>query len=820
MLNDLRYALRTLARTPAFTLTAVLTLALGIGANTAMFSVVNAVLLRPLPFADPDRLVFVFSQNSRRNEGQMRVSALDFADWQREARSFDAVAAHVGTGFTFSGDEAAPELAIGQLVTQDFFRVLGVQPLVGRPFVADEFTPGRDRALLLSYGLWQRRFGSDATVAGRIVAVNGRPYEIAGVMPRAFGYPTDRYQLWAPLALTSETPDPDALPVNRNTHYLRVIARLKPGVVEARAQAEMSAIADRLASQYPDTNRGLAARVLPLGDQLLGDVRTALLVLLGAVGFVVLIACGNVTNLLLARATSRQRELAVRAALGASRARLVRHLFTETAVLYVGGAIAAIVVASWALALADSLKPDGIPRLADATIDARVLAVTSLVSMLTALVFGLAPAIHGARTDVGDALKSGVRTSGTSRGRQRLRAGLVVGQLALSMVLLVGAGLALRSFMRLTHVDPGFDADGQLTFGIVMPAARYPGAAEMRLFQSRLIAGLAAAPGVQNAGATTHLPFTGQNLENGFTAEGFEVPADGRGREGPVAGLRGIAGDYFAALGIPVTRGRAFSAADREGMPLVAIVNETFARKYWPGQEAIGKRLRLGGPSSDDPWRVVVGVVGDIKHMGPAAETRPEVDLPFAQLDPGFVTTWARGPSIVLRGSLPTASLASIAREHVKAADPTMPLTNVQTLAALASDIVSQPRFRTVLLGVFASLALVLATVGVFGVLSYFVTERTQEIGVRLALGAGPADVVRMVVARAVALAAGGTAIGLLAAVPLSRSMQALLFEIPPFDLLTFASVALGLVAAAALASYWPARRATRVDPVAALRME
>src|SRR5262245_37054123 len=433
MLKDLHYALRTLVRAPAFTLTAVLTLALGIGANTAMFSVVNAVLLRPLPFAEPDRLMFLFTRNSQRNFGQMRVSALDLSDWRREAKSFEGMAGHTGTGFTFSGGGAAPELAIGQLVTEDMFRGLGVTPLMGRLFTIDEFTSGRDRVLLLSYGLWQRRFGGDRAIVGRTATVNGRPYQIAGVMPRGFNYPSDRYQLWAPLAF-SDTPD--SLPFNRASHYLQIVARLKAGVTAVQAQAEMTALADRLASEYADTNRNLTARAIPLADQLVGDVRTALLVLLGAVGFVVLIACGNVTNLLLARATGRQRELAIRAALGAGGARLVRHLFTETAVLYAAGAAGAILVASWALALLESLKPAGIPRLAESTIDAKVLAVTSLVSMMTAMVFGLAPAIHGARTDVGEALKSGTRTSGTSRGRQRIRAALVVGQLAMSVVLL------------------------------------------------------------------------------------------------------------------------------------------------------------------------------------------------------------------------------------------------------------------------------------------------------------------------------------------------------------------------------------------------
>ena len=813
MLNDLRYAIRTLARTPAFTLTAVITLALGIGANAAMFSVVNAVLLRPLPFADPNRLMLLYSVRQRSGR-QVRASPLDFLDWRREAQSVDGMAAHVGTGFTFSGGDTTPELVIGQQVTQDFFRVVGVEPAIGRSFTADEFAPGRDRAIILSHGLWQRRYGGDRSFVGRTVTVNDKPYVIVGVMPAGFSYPTDRYQLWVPLSLT---PSPDGLPVNRGAHFLQVVARLKPGVSAAHAQAEMTTIADRLAAQYADSNRDLGARIVPLRDEIVGDVQTALLVLLGAVGFVVLIACGNVTNLLLARATGRQRELAIRAALGAGRSRLVRQLFAETAVLYAAGGASAIGIARGALAVLVTVNPGDIPRLAGATIDASVLGVTSAVSLATALLFGLAPAIHCARAEIGDAIKAPGRTGSASGGRQRLRAALVVGQLALSMVLLAGAGLAMRSFVRLTSVDPGFDADGQLTFGLAMPTSRYSTASQLTAFASRLTADLASAPGVRHVGAITHLPFSGQNLENSFTVEGFDVRAGG---DGPIAGLRGVNGDYFAALGIPLKRGRVFTNADRDETARVAIVNETFARRYWGAQDPIGKRLKLGDADSTDPWRVVVGVVGDVKHTGPAAETRPEVDVPYAQLEPGLLMTFARDLSYVVRGTLPRGDALALVRARVRDADAAMPLTNVQTVAQLASGVVARPRFRTALLGVFAWLALTLAAVGVFGVLSYFVTQRSREIGVRLALGAQRSDVVRMIVAKAVALAAAGAAIGLVLAIPLSRSMSALLFQAPAFDLVTFTTVGLTLVGVAGIASYCPARRAARVDPAVALRME
>jgi putative ABC transport system permease protein len=811
MLQDLRYGFRTLFRAPAFTATAVLTLALGIGANTVMFSVVNAVLLRPLPFPYPDRLMLVFSFNTRANSrGEVHASALDFADWQSQAHSFESMAGYVGTGYTFSGD-GEPELVIGENVTADFFKTLGVLPMAGRTFDQDEFAPGRERELVLGHALWQRRFAGDPSVIGRTVTVNGKPFTIVGIMPAGFTFPDPRYQLWSPLPSAAT---PDSPPINRQSHYLRVVGRLRPGVKAEQARSEMNTIARNLATAYPDSDESLDARVVPLSEQTVEGVKTALLVLLGAVGFVVLIACTNVMNLLLARATGRRREVAIRSALGAGRLRLIRQFLTETIVLYAFGAAAALMLAAWGLEALVSTSAGDIPRLREASVDGRVLGVTLLISLGTAIAFGLAPAFHAAKSDVSDALKAGGRTGGTGDERQALRSALVVAEVALSVVLLIGAGLALRSFVRLVNVDPGFQVDDQLTFSVVMVGSRYESAPAMISFARRLADGLAGAPGVQRAGGTTALPFSGQNIENGFDVDGLTV---GPGVDQPVAGMRGITADYFAALGVPLKAGRFFSSADREGSAPVAIVSEAFARRYWPNQSAVGKRVKDGG---SDVWRTVVGVVADIRHNGPGEESRPEVDFPYAQLDPGFMTMWSRGMTFVVRGRVPGTSLVSTARAQVHALDPAMPLNDVQTMTELASGAVAQPRFRTLLFGSFAALALLLATVGVFGVLSYFVTQRTQEIGIRMAPGAQPGDVMRMVVLRGVSLAGAGIVIGLVAAVPLARSMRSLLFEVPPTDLATFATVGFALALVACLASYLPARRAIRVDPMIALRME
>jgi putative ABC transport system permease protein len=811
MVQDFKFAIRTLFRAPGFTLTAALTLALGIGVTSLMFSVVNAVLLRPLPYPDPDRLLLVFNMNTTDPASNtMRLTALDFDDYRARTRTFESMAGHIGTGFTFTGGRE-PELVIGQMVTADFFKVFRVQPALGRTFNPDEFALGREAVVVLSHRLWQRRFGGSPAAIGSTATINGRPFTIVGVMPPAFDYPGPRYELWAPLPTPRSA---DLPPANRGAHYLQAVGRLKPSVSYEQASSEIVSIAGALAKEYPDSDGNNTARTVRLQDFAVRDVKTPLYILLGAVALVVLIACANVTNLLLARATSRHREVAIRQALGAGRRRLVRQFLVETAVLYSLGAAGALALASWGTAIMISLGPENIPRLADASLDGRVLAVTLLLSLVTAVVFGLAPALQGSSADPADALRTGGRTASAGSTRQRVRTVLVVAEVALSVVLLIGAGLALHSLAKLTAVDPGFDADGQLTFSVVLPPRRYPDAVSMTAVADRIAERLAAIPGVAATGWTTHLPLSGQNMENGFQVPGYVPRQSG---EVPIAGMRGVSSRYFAALGARLKAGRTFTAADRLGSQPVAIVNEAFAQRYWPGQDPIGRTLQEYGGSNP---RTVVGLIADVKHSGPAEEARPEVSLPYSQLDPEFMTTWSRGIYFVVRTASSGIAIGSAARAAVAGIDSEMSLNNVESLAELASDAVSAPRFRTVLLGTFAALAIALASIGVFGVLSYFVIQRTREIGIRVALGATSSDILRMVVGRGLALAAIGLGIGLLAAIPLTRSMQSLLFEVKPLDIPTLASVIGGLAVVAGLASYLPARRALRIEPMTTLNME
>ena len=811
MAQDLRFACRMLFRSPGFTLTAAVTLSLGIGVTTLMFGVVNAVLLRPLPYPDQDRLMLVFNASSNAPEANtIRASALDFEDYRSRARAFDAMAGHIGTGFTFSGS-GDPELVIGQMVTPDFFKVLGVAPAAGRTFAADEFTPGRESVVILSHGLWRRRFGGQLSAIGSTVTINGKTWTIAGVMPSEFEYPSPRYALWVPLPSPRT---PDLPPLNRSAHYIQMVGRLKPGVTHQQANAEIASIASALASQYPDTNANLTARAVSLSEFTVRDVRMPLYVLLGAVGLVVLIACANVTNLLLARATSRHREVAIRQALGAARWRLVRQFLAETAVLYALGAGGALALASWGISALVAFGPADIPRISEAALDGRVLAATLALSFLTALVFGLAPAVQGAAGDPADALRAGGRSVSAGRSRQRFRNALVVAEVALSVVLLIGAGLTLHSLMRLTSVDHGFDAGGQLTFSAVLSPRRYAEAPAITAAADRIIERLAAIPGVTNAGGTTALPLSGQNIENGFTVEGYTPRSPD---DDPVAGMRGVTGDYFAALGARVTAGRAFTAADRAGSQPVAIVNEGFARRYLAGRNPIGARLRENGSRE---WRTVVGVIADLKHAGPAAEARPEVSMPYAQLDPAFMTTWSRGVYFVVKSQVAGTALVPHVRRELAAIDPDMSLNDVQPLSELASEAISEPRFRTILLGTFAALAITLASIGVFGVLAYFVAQRTREIGIRVALGATSGDILRMIVGRGLAIAGIGLLIGLAGAVPLARAIESMLFEVKPLDPVTIALVVLGLFGVAGLASYLPARRALRIEPMTALNLE
>jgi putative ABC transport system permease protein len=809
--HDLRYATRALTKQPAFALAAILTLALGIGANSAIFSIVNAVLLQPLPYPAPSRLFVVYEQRPA-PVNRTRLSAENFLDLQREARSFAALGGYIGTGFALSGHGEA-EFVVGQMISAELLDALGVQPLLGRPFRPDENQGGRDQVMLLSHALWQRRYGGSPGIVGQTITANGKPYTVVGVMPAAFEFPHRRYQLWVPFALRD---NPQGM-VNRTARFLQVAGRLRDGISPEQAQAELATIARRLEVAFPRDNANLAMRMASLADETVGDVRTAMLLVLGAVGFVLLIACANVTNLFLARASTRDREIAVRTTLGASRARLVRQLVTETLVLYAAGACAGTILAASGLDALIALSPGDIPRLDQTRLDLTTLAFTFGISLLAGILFGLAPALHATHRAPAEHLRASARAASAGRATRHARAALVAAEVALSLMLTVGASLAARTLLQLQRVDTGLNADGVLTFNVVPPDASYAEGHSVRGFHREMMERLSRLPGALAVGATTHLPLSGQDVENSVAPEGWQPPLPG---QYAVAGLRGIAGRYIHAIGARVIAGRAFTDADDATAPFVAIVNEQFARRYWPGQDPVGKRLKLDGPESDDPWRRVVGVYGDMKHRGPQAETRPEVMLPYAQVDDAWVTRWMRGLSVVMRTTADPTSLVSAARGAVWSVDPLVPLVEPQRMTALASDSVAQPRFRSTLLLSFAGLAVLLAIVGIYGVVAFDVAQRTREIGLRVALGAQRASVVGLIVRQGSIPVVIGVVVGLAGAFAVGRAMRELLFNVQPADPVTFVAMPVLLAAVALLACIVPARRALAVDPANALRAE
>jgi len=809
--QDVRYGLRSLAHNRGFAVVATLTLAIGIGANTAMFSIVNAVLLRPLPYADPNRLVVIYEQHPA-PVNRTRLSAENFLDIQREVRSFEAMGGLVGTGFTLSG-RGEPELVLGQLVSAEVFEAVGVSPLLGRTLRRDENEGGRDHVIVLSHALWQRRYGSDPAIVGRSITVNAEPYTVVGVMPPGFQFLGKQYQLWAPFAFRN---NPLGM-VNRHARFLRVVARLRDGVDGRQAATELQTMSERLARAYPDVNEKTTFGMASLSDEVVGNVRRALLLLLAAVAFVLLIACANVTNLLLARASTREREIAVRMALGAGRSRLVRQLLTESLVLYAIGAVIGITVAAWCLDLLVAVGPADIARLDQATLDTPTLAFALLATLATGIVFGIAPAIQTSRHAPVEHLKSATRAATSGRGDRRTRAAIVAAEVALSLMLLVGAGLATRSLWQLHTVDTGMQLESVLSFSVVGTESRYADAQALRRLQRELIDRLEAQPGILSVGATTHLPLSGQDVENGYSPEGWTPPTPG---EVAVGGLRGIAGDYFGTLGIRIVSGRAFESLDTERSQLVAMVNEQFARKYWPGQDAVGKRLKMGGQGSEGPWLVVAGVYRDVKHRGPAAETRPEVSVPYAQLEEGFMTQWARGLSVVVKTAGAPMSALPAARQVLRSIDPMLPVVEPRAMSALLEENVAQPRFRSLLLLSFAALAAVLAVVGIYGVVAFIVEQRAHEISVRVALGAQRRDILGLVLRQGSVPIAIGLAVGLAGGLAVGRAMRGLLFGVTALDPLTFTLMPLLLAAVAVLASLVPARRALGLDPVDALRAQ
>jgi putative ABC transport system permease protein len=812
--QDTTVALRMFARSPGFSAIAILTLALGIGANSAIFSIVNTVLLKPFPFADPDRLYAVSSQNKDVMLGRSRVTALDFLDWQKQNTVFERLAGTVGTGFTFS-DGGEPETVPGQMVTADLFTLLGVRPLLGRTLRADENDAGHDRVVILSHALWQRRFAGDPGVLDRVVSMNGQPYTIVGVMPPGFSYPADRFQAWAPLRLSGAA-EPDAVPINRSSHFLQVIGRLKPGVTQMQAQQEMSRIAAALATQYADTNSQFAStEVVSLSETVLGPVRPALLLLLAAVCLVLLIACANVMHLLLAQFTARQAELAVRMALGAGRGRIIRQVLTEHLLLAMLGAACGLLLASAMITTVTRLGPQDLPRLREIALDVRVVLFTIGVACASALLFGLLPVLQLARGQTSERALLPGRSHTAGRANTLMRATLIVAEVALSLMLVIGAGVMIRSFLRLQNVDKGFATEHRLAFTVMLPATRFAEAPQMRAFGDELTRRLQREPGVELVGVTSLLPLGGNDMANGFVIDGYIPPRPG---QPAVAGFRAVSPDYFSALGIKLLKGRTTTDADREGTQQVAVVNETFARRYLAGRDPIGARFKDTG--EDSPWTTIVGVVADVRHRSLEQLPNAEAFFPYQQMDGNLMSRWMRGFNFVVRTGIEPVTIENAIRAQVRELDPQLPVLNLKTMEAMVSESVAGPRFRTLLVGAFGVTAILLAAVGIFGVISYLVSQRTREIGIRIALGAQPRDVRRVVMARALGLTAAGVIVGLAGAWLLRTWLERVLFEVSATDPLTLAGCAILVLGTAWLASFLPARRATRIDPMIACRTE
>jgi predicted permease len=807
--QDLRYGLRVLLKNPGFTAVAVIALALGIGANSAIFSVVNTVLLRPLPYKDPDRLVMVWEENAKAGYPRDTPAAANYIDWRDQNQVFEGMAAIADQSFNLTG-AGEPERIEGRRVSASLFPLLGVEPHLGRALLPEEDQPGGNRVVVLSHGLWQRRFGSDAKIIGQPLTLNGESYEVVGVMPPHFQFPTREDELWVPIAFTPQQA------ANRGNHYLQVVARTKPGVTLEQAQAEMSTIAARLRQQYPEQNTDLGATVTPLHEHVVGDIRPALLVLLGAVGFVLLVACANVANLLLARAAARQKEIAVRIALGASRLRLVRQFLTESVLLAVLGGVVGLLLSVWGVSLLKTFIPENISQARAITIDARVLGFTVLVSLLTGLIFGLAPAVQASNFNLNETLKEGGRDSAAGSRGNRIRALLVVAEVAVSLVLLIGAGLLINSFLRLRSVDPGFRADNLLTMSIVLPQQKYPDAARRAAFYTELVSRIEALPGVKSAAVTNWIPLVFQGDSIGFSIEGRPDPAPGQGRR-PTVVTRVVHPHYFRTMGIQLLRGREFGEQDGAESPAVAVVSETMARRHWPGEDPTGKRITPGPATSTDPddWVTIIGVAQDVRQFELGADPKPQMYVPYAQ---GWSSFAPR--HLVVSTAVEPLSLAATVRQTVWEIDKDQPVSDIRTMEEVLSESLARQRFSMLLLGIFAAVALALAAVGIYGVMSYSVAQRTHEIGIRMALGAQRGDVLKLAVGQGLKLVLIGVALGLAAAFVLTRVMASLLFGVSATDPATLVTISLVLIGVAVLASYIPARRATKVDPMVALRYE
>jgi putative ABC transport system permease protein len=803
--QDLQVAFRSFLRDPGFAGIVVITLAVGIGAITAVFSVVDGVLLRPLRFGEPERIVQIWSGAGPHPHGP--TSSANFLDLRSRSKSFEAVAAEDFSWFNLtagaSGDR--PERLYGAHVSPSFFRALGVRAALGRVLTDVEESPDA-RVAVLDHGVWERQFGSDTGVVGRRITLNDESYTVVGVMPPGFDFPSSlihtRIDLWVPLAWKPAD-------VQRGMRELGITARLARGVTFAQAQREVDGVSARLAEEYPQTNQRVSFDLVPLREELVGKSETPLLLLFGAVSLVLVIACANVANLLLGRAQGRRKEMALRSALGAGRRRIVRQLLTESVLLALAAGAVGAFLAVWMTDLIVALSADELPRLAEVHVDGRVLFFALGVSVLTGLSFGIAPALHLAGGRLAESLRAAGRSLADRPERRHGRRVLVVLEVALALVLLVSAGLLLRSLQQLMSVDPGFDSRAVLTARVALPQSKYATADRQASFMSQAIARIAAVPGVERVAAVDYLPFSGSDADFGISIEG-RVPTSGKGDFS--AHYRSVSEDYFDAMRIPLARGRVFAAGDRKGAPLVALVNRTMAQRYWPDADPIGHRVRFGDATSTEPWLTIVGVVGDVKHWDLREKEQPELFVPLAQAP-------ASTFSFVVRAARDAGELTGSVRNALLDVDREQPAT-IQPLRELVNGSVAGPRFRGVLFGAFAATALVLAVVGIYGVISFGVSQRTRELGVRVALGAQRIEVMGLVLREGMLLTGAGVALGLLGAFAVTRFLRGMLFQVPPADPLTFAAVSLLLIATALLANVIPARRAARVDPLVAMRAE
>jgi putative ABC transport system permease protein len=796
LLTDMRYAVRQMTKTPGFTAVAVLTLALGIGATSAIFSVINGVVLRPLPYPEGESIVRVFEIVPQ--YGRFSVAPANFFDWKQQAASFERLAVFANGTETFTTGDGPERIPMAS-VSWDTFELLRVAPVLGRGFREDEDRPQENDVIVLSHGMWQRRFGGDPSVLGRTITLGGLPTTIVGVMPPEFYFPGREAEFWRPIALNPAN-------ASRGGHYLGAIARLKPGTSNQQATAEMRGIAERLAEQYPRNSRGESAETIVLHELIVGPVRPILLTLLGAVGVLILIACANVANLLLVRASGREKEIAIRSAMGAGRGRIVTQMLAESLVLALAGGALGLLLAWLAITPIQALGQGRMPRVADISLDGTVLAFALLVSVATGIIFGMAPAWQASRGGPGAALKEGGRSSAASAGR-RVRSGLLVAEVALSLVLLVGAALLLRSFARLTGIDPGFRAEHVLTFRVALPRATYPKPHNLIGFYDRLIESLQATPGVEAAASVQQLPMLGSYVLS-FVIEGRPPAPPGSDAS---ANHRVVTPGYFATLGIPVLRGRAFTPQDTDTSPMVAVIDDAFARQHFAGEDPIGRGIDIG--NGTDGFYKIVGVVGSVHHEGLDATPEPTMYVPYKQ-------DVFSGMFVMVRTSGDPAQFAPTARRLVREIDPNLPAFSMSPLGEVVSASLGDRRFSMFLLGVFAFIALFLAGVGLYGVVAYTVSQRTQEIGLRMAIGAEPRDVMRLVVGGGMRLAVVGVVLGVAGALVLSRLVASMLFDVTPFDPPSYLATASVLLAVSALACYVPARRAMAVDPLVALRAE